>query len=124
MVSLAQRSSLHSFSGATQGISNSAVNIQRQEHLRPRRALTKDSDTGRLVVVGYSTEAAEAQARLVALFWCCRTANFEKHTQKRAVGAAPGFKLHPPTPNGPSERAGHPYNLLFYSIFPAAMNRF
>eukprot|EP00752_Nemacystus_decipiens_P006311 g5691.t1 len=45
-----------------QGISNEAENAQRQEHLRPRRALTKDSETGQLVLTNFSAEAAEAQA--------------------------------------------------------------
>eukprot|EP00903_Cladosiphon_okamuranus_P017946 g16513.t1 len=45
-----------------QGISNEAENAQRQEHLRPRRALTKDSETGQLVLTNFSVEAAEAQA--------------------------------------------------------------
>lgn len=47
----------------SQGISNEAENTQRQEHLRPRRALTKDSETGQLVLTSFSMEAAEAQAR-------------------------------------------------------------
>ncbi|CAM9897235.1 unnamed protein product [Ectocarpus sp. 12 AP-2014] len=45
-----------------QGISNEAENVQRQKHLRPRRALTKDSETGQLVLLDFSMEAAEAQA--------------------------------------------------------------
>ncbi|CAN0206390.1 unnamed protein product [Scytosiphon promiscuus] len=45
-----------------QGISNEAENTQRQFHLRPRRALTKDSETGDLVLIAFSMEAAEAQA--------------------------------------------------------------
>lgn len=43
------------------GISNEAENIQRQSHLRPRRALTQDSDSGDLVLTVFSMEAAEAQ---------------------------------------------------------------
>ncbi|CAM9437431.1 unnamed protein product, partial [Hapterophycus canaliculatus] len=46
-----------------QGISNEAENTQRQFHLRPRKALTKDSETGDLVLIVFSMEAAEAQAR-------------------------------------------------------------
>lgn len=49
--------------GVKQGISNEADNAQRQEHLRPRRALTKDSETGQLILTNFSMEAAEAQAR-------------------------------------------------------------
>ncbi|CAM9455743.1 unnamed protein product [Ectocarpus sp. 4 AP-2014] len=45
-----------------QGISNEAENVQRQKHLRPRRALTSDSETGQLVLLNFSMEAAEAQA--------------------------------------------------------------
>ncbi|CAM9140186.1 unnamed protein product [Hapterophycus canaliculatus] len=45
-----------------QGISNEADNTQRQIHLRPRRALTKDSETGQFVLKDFSMEAAEAQA--------------------------------------------------------------
>lgn len=44
-----------------QGISNEADNTQKHVHLRPRRALTKDSETGQLVLNNFSMEAAEAQ---------------------------------------------------------------
>ncbi|CAM9617791.1 unnamed protein product, partial [Ectocarpus fasciculatus] len=41
-----------------QGISNEAENSHRQAHLRPRRALTKDSETGQLVLMDFSMAAA------------------------------------------------------------------
>ena len=50
--------------GMTQGISNQA-DSQRQDHLRPPRALTKDYETGQLVLMNFSMEAAKAQARVV-----------------------------------------------------------
>ena len=53
--------------GTIQGISNQA-DSKRQEHLRPPRALTKDYETGQLVLMNFSMEAAEAQARGVILY--------------------------------------------------------
>lgn len=45
-----------------QGISNEADDVQRQEQLRPPRALTRDPETGELFLDKFSAEAAEAQA--------------------------------------------------------------
>lgn len=100
--------------GAAQGISNSAVNIQRQEHLRPRRALTKDSDTGRLVVVNYSTEAAEAQARPMCVrfgFWCACPAEIcgKSGVRRRRANS------RPPTSNETSKQE-IPYRTAFCAL--------
>lgn len=48
-----------------QGISNQADNAQRQEHLRPPRALRMDPDTNQFYLDTFSMEAAEAQASQV-----------------------------------------------------------
>ena len=80
---------------AKQGISNSAINIQRQEHIRLRRALTLDSDTGQLLVVNYSTEAAEAQARRTGCFFRVLVP-----VEIRVKVGARSQIFHPPTSNG------------------------
>ena len=53
--------------GYAKGISNEAESSQQQKQLRPKRALTKDFETGNLVLTKFSLEAADAQARNITL---------------------------------------------------------